>query len=69
MYDWAVEMIKQGKAYVDEQPSEVITEQRKNPTEAGIESPYRNRPIEESLDLFRKNEKRRVRRRYNVSKS
>ena len=52
LYDWAVEMIKQGKAYVDEQPSEVITEQRKNPAEAGIESPYRNRPIEESLDLF-----------------
>lgn len=52
LYTWAVEMIKQGKAYVDEQPSEVITEQRKNPTEPGIESPYRNRPIEESLDLF-----------------
>lgn len=52
LYDWAVEMIKQGKAYVDEQPSELITEQRKNPTEPGIESPYRNRPIEESLDLF-----------------
>ena len=52
LYDWAVEMIKQGKAYVDEQPSEVITEQRKNPTEPGIESPFRNRPIEESLDLF-----------------
>ncbi len=54
LYDWAVEMIKQGKAYVDEQPSELITEQRKNPTEPGIESPYRNRPIEESLDLFEK---------------
>ena len=52
LYDWAVDMIKQGKAYVDEQPSELITEQRKNPTEPGIESPYRNRPIEESLDLF-----------------
>ena len=52
LYDWAVEMIKLGKAYVDEQPSEVITEQRKNPTEPGIESPFRNRPIEESLDLF-----------------
>lgn len=52
LYDWAVEMIKQGKAYVDEQPSEIITEQRKNPTEPGIESPYRNRPVEESLDLF-----------------
>lgn len=54
LYDWAVEMIKQGKAYVDEQPSELITEQRKNPTEPGIESPYRNRPIEESLNLFEK---------------
>lgn len=52
LYDWAVQMIKDGKAYVDEQPSEVITEQRKNPTEDGIESPYRNRPVEESLDLF-----------------
>lgn len=52
LYDWAVELIKQGKAYVDEQPSELITEQRKNPTEPGIDSPYRNRPTEESLDLF-----------------
>ncbi|MDF2553349.1 MAG: glutamine--tRNA ligase [Chryseobacterium sp.] len=52
LYDWAVQLIKDGKAYVDEQPSEVITEQRKNPAEPGIESPYRNRPVEESLDLF-----------------
>ena len=52
LYDWAVQLIKEGKAYVDEQPSEVITEQRKNPTEPGVESPYRNRPVEESLDLF-----------------
>jgi len=52
LYSWAVSLINQGKAYVDEQPSEVITEQRKNPTEDGIESPFRNRPIEESLDLF-----------------
>jgi len=52
LYDWAVQLIKEGKAYVDEQPSEVITEQRKNPAEPGIESPYRNRPVEESLDLF-----------------
>lgn len=54
LYEWAVQMIKDGKAYVDEQPSEVITEQRKNPTEPGVESPYRNRPVEESLDLFEK---------------
>lgn len=52
LYDWAVKLIKERKAYVDEQPSELITEQRKNPTEPGVESPYRNRPIEESLDLF-----------------
>lgn len=54
LYDWAVQMIKKGKAYVDEQPSEVITEQRKNPTEDGVESPFRNRPVEESLSLFEK---------------
>ena len=54
LYDWAVRLIKEGKAYVDEQPSELITEQRKNPTEPGIDSPYRNRPIEESLDLFQR---------------
>ena len=52
LYDWAVQMIKDGKAYIDEQSSEVITEQRKNPTEPGIESPFRNRPVEESLNLF-----------------
>lgn len=52
LYLWAVKMIKEGKAYVDEQSSEIITEQRKNPTELGVESPYRNRPVEESLDLF-----------------
>jgi len=54
LYDWAVQLIKEGKAYVDEQSSEIITEQRKNPAEPGIESPYRNRPVEESLDLFEK---------------
>jgi glutaminyl-tRNA synthetase len=54
LYDWAVQLIKDGKAYVDEQPSQVITEQRKNPTEPGVESPFRNRPTEESLDLFEK---------------
>ena len=52
LYVWAVQMIKDGKAYVDEQSSEEITEQRKNPFEDGIESPFRNRPVEESLDLF-----------------
>lgn len=52
LYIWAVQMIKNGKAYVDEQSSEEITAQRKNPFEDGIESPFRNRPAEESLDLF-----------------
>lgn len=52
LYDWAVQLIKDEKAYVDEQPSQTITEQRKNPTEPGVESPFRNRPVEESLDLF-----------------
>ncbi|MBU8882775.1 glutamine--tRNA ligase/YqeY domain fusion protein [Kaistella sp. DKR-2] len=54
LYTWAVQMIKEGKAYVDEQSSEEITAQRKNPFEDGIESPFRNRPTEESLELFEK---------------
>ncbi len=54
LYDWAVQMIKDGKAYVDEQSSEEITAQRKNPFEDGIDSPFRNRPTEESLQLFEK---------------
>ena len=54
LYDWAVQMIKDQKAYIDEQPSEKITEQRKTPFEDGVESPFRNRPIEESLELFEK---------------
>ncbi len=52
LYDWAVKLIKEGKAYIDEQPQELISEQRGVPTRPGIESPYRNRPVEESLDLF-----------------
>ncbi|TDX83269.1 glutamine--tRNA ligase/YqeY domain fusion protein [Epilithonimonas xixisoli] len=54
LYNWAVEMIKEGKAYVDEQSSEDITAQRKNPFEVGVDSPFRNRPTEESLALFEK---------------
>lgn len=54
LYEWAIQMIKDGLAYVDEQTSEEINEQRKNPGEAGIESPYRNRPVEENLSLFEK---------------
>lgn len=54
LYDWAVQMIKDGKAYVDDQSSEEITEQRKTPFEDGVESPFRNRSVEESLELFEK---------------
>ncbi len=52
LYEWAIQLIKEGKAYIDEQPQELISEQRGVPTRPGINSPYRNRPIEESLDLF-----------------
>ncbi len=52
LYDWAVEMIKNGDAYVDSQTSEEIAEQKGTPTEPGKESPYRNRPLEENLELF-----------------
>jgi glutaminyl-tRNA synthetase len=52
LYDWAIQLIKNKKAYVDEQPQELISEQRGVPTRPGTESPFRNRPVEESLDLF-----------------
>jgi len=52
LYDFAIQLIKEGKAYVDEQSSEEIAKQKGTPTQPGIESPYRNRPVEESLDLF-----------------
>ncbi len=52
LYDWAVQMIKDGKAYVDDQTSELINEQRKTPFEPGIESPFRSRSVEENLELF-----------------
>lgn len=54
LYDWAIQMIKEGKAYVDDQASELITEQRKTPFEEGINSPYRERSVEENLSLFEK---------------
>jgi glutaminyl-tRNA synthetase len=54
LYKWAEMLIEQGKAYVDEQPQELISQQRGVPTRPGTESPYRNRPITESLDLFRR---------------
>jgi glutaminyl-tRNA synthetase len=52
LYDWAVELIKANKAYVDSQSSEEIASQKGTPTEAGTESPYRNRSVEENLKLF-----------------
>ena len=52
LWDLAVELIKQGKAYIDEQTAEQIAEQKGTPTQAGVNSPYRDRPVEESLRLF-----------------
>ena len=54
LWDFAIRLIKEGKAYIDEQTSEEIAAQKGTPTQAGTESPYRNRPIEESLELFQK---------------
>lgn len=54
MYEWAVAMIKNGKAYVDSQSSEDMAEQKGTPTKPGVNSPYRNRSVEENLDLFNK---------------
>ena len=52
LYDWAVEMIKNGKAYVDSQSSEEMATQKGTPTQPGVDGPYRNRSIEENLSLF-----------------
>ncbi|MDE6480111.1 MAG: glutamine--tRNA ligase/YqeY domain fusion protein [Muribaculaceae bacterium] len=52
LWDLAVRMIKEGKAYVDEQTSEEIAKQKGTPTQPGQNSPYRDRPIEENLRLF-----------------
>lgn len=54
LWDFAIRLIGEGKAYIDEQTSEQIAQQKGTPTQPGIESPYRNRPIEESLALFKK---------------
>ena len=54
LWDFAIRLIKEGKAYIDEQSSEVIAAQKGTPTQPGVESPYRNRPIEETLELFQK---------------
>ena len=52
LYELAIRFIKEGKAYVDEQTAEQIAEQKGTPTEPGVASPYRDRPIEENLRLF-----------------
>jgi len=54
LWDFAIRLIEEGKAYIDEQTSEQIAQQKGTPTQPGIESPYRDRPIEESLALFKK---------------
>lgn len=54
LWDFAEWMIKQGMAYVDEQTSEQIAAQKGTPTQPGTPSPYRDRPVEESLELFHK---------------
>jgi glutaminyl-tRNA synthetase len=52
LYDWAVVMIKKGKAYVDSQSSEEMAIQKGTPTQPGVDGPYRNRSVEENLQLF-----------------
>jgi len=52
LYDWAVEFVKKGKAYVDSQSSEEMAKQKGTPTQVGTNSPYRNRSVEENLDLL-----------------
>ncbi len=54
LWDFAIRLIKEGKAYIDEQTSEQIAQQKGTPTQPGTNSPYRDRPIEESLELFQK---------------
>ena len=52
LYDFAVDLIRRGLAYVDDQPAEVISSQKGTPSQPGTESPFRNRTITQSLDLF-----------------
>lgn len=52
LYDWAVKLIKDGKAYVDSQSSDEMAKQKGTPTEPGVNSPFRERPVEENLALF-----------------
>ncbi len=52
LYDWAIKFIKEGKAYVDSQSSEAMAEQKGTPTQPGVDGPYRNRTVNENLELF-----------------
>jgi glutaminyl-tRNA synthetase len=54
MYDYAIQLIKAGKAYVDDLSAEEIRQYRGTLTQPGKDSPYRNRPVEENLDLFKR---------------
>ncbi len=54
LYEYAIQLIKKGKAYVDDLSPEELRQQRGTLTEPGIESPYRNRSVEENLDLFQR---------------
>ena len=54
LYNFAEQLIIKGFAYVDDQSSELIAEQKGTPTEPGTNSPFRERPVEENLDLFRR---------------
>ena len=52
LYDWAILLIKDGKAYVDSQSSDAMAEQKGTPTQPGVDGPFRNRSVEENLNLF-----------------
>lgn len=52
LYDWAVQLIKKGKAYVDQQSAEAMAEQKGTPTTPGVAGPFRDRSVEENLELF-----------------
>jgi glutaminyl-tRNA synthetase len=54
LYDWALLLIKDGKAYIDSQSSEAMAEQKGTPTKPGVDGPYRNRSVEENLAIFAK---------------
>ena len=64
LYEWALQLIKAGKAYVDDLTAEEIRQHRGTLTEPGKDSPYRNRSVEENLDLFIRMKARRVPRRH-----